>query len=93
MIISLDTEKAFDKIQHPFMFFCFALFCFYVLHVPFYFYFFYFLLNIFFTSISNVIPFPGFPPKTPSSYVLPPSYAHQPTHSHFLALAFPYTGA
>jgi hypothetical protein len=42
------------------------------------------LLNIFFTYISNAIP------KVP--YTLPRP-ALLPTHSHFLALAFPYTGA
>ena len=47
----------------------------------------FFLLDIFLIYISNVIPFPGFPSK---KYPLPP---HQPTHSYFLALAFPYTGA
>jgi hypothetical protein len=31
------------------------------------------------------------PPKTP--YPLPSPLAHQPTHSCFLALAFPYTDA
>jgi hypothetical protein len=31
--------------------------------------------------------------KTPSSYSLPPPPAHQPTHSCFLALALPNTGA
>jgi hypothetical protein len=41
----------------------------------------FFLLDIFFIYISNVIP------KVP--YTLP---APQPTHSHFLALAFPCTG-
>jgi hypothetical protein len=41
------------------------------------------LLDIFFIYISNVIPFPGFPSKTPNS--LPYTPAHQPTHSFFLA--------
>ena len=36
-------------------------------------------------------PFLVSPLKIP--YALPPPPAHQPTHSHFLALAFPYTGA
>jgi hypothetical protein len=49
-----------------------------------------FLLDIFFIYISNVIPFPGFPSKNPLS--LPPPPAHQPTHSCFLALEFPYMG-
>jgi hypothetical protein len=44
-----------------------------------------FLLDIFFIYISNDIP------KVP--YTLPPHPAPQPTHSCFLALAFPYTGA
>jgi hypothetical protein len=44
---------------------------------------------IFFIYISNAMPFPGFPPRTPYSLPLPP--IHQPTH--FLALVFPYTGA
>jgi hypothetical protein len=50
-----------------------------------------FLLDIFFIYISNVIPFPGFPSKNPHPH--PPPPAHQPTHSCFLVLAFPYTGA
>jgi hypothetical protein len=37
--------------------------------------------------ISNVIPFPISPSKIP--YLLPSPPAHQPTHSCFLALAFP----
>jgi hypothetical protein len=41
--------------------------------------------------ISNIIPFPGFPSESP--HPLSPHPAHQSTHSHFLALAFPYTGA
>jgi hypothetical protein len=48
-----------------------------------------FWLDIFFIYISNVIPFPSFPSKNPVSS--PPAPQH--THSHFLALAFPYTGA
>jgi amino acid transporter len=40
-------------------------------------------------SFQMLSPFLVSPPK-PSS---PPPLAHQPTHSHFLALAFPYTGA
>ena len=36
-------------------------------------------------------PFLVFPPKIP--YSLPSTPAHQPTHSCFLALAFPYTWA
>jgi hypothetical protein len=53
-----------------------------------------FFFDIFFIYISHVIPFPGFPSeKHPSPYVNPSSLAHQPTHSCFLALAFPHTGA
>jgi hypothetical protein len=48
-------------------------------------------LDIYFIYISNVILFPGFLSKNP--YPLPSTPAHQPTDSHFLALAFPYTGA
>jgi hypothetical protein len=45
-----------------------------------------FLLDIFFIYISNATP------KVP--YTSPPPHpAHIPTHSHFLALAFPCTGA
>jgi hypothetical protein len=44
-----------------------------------------FLLDIFFIYISNAIP------KVP--YTLLPLLAPQPTHSRFLALAFPCTGA
>ena len=36
-------------------------------------------------------PFLVSPLKT--AYPLPPPPAHQPTHSSFLVLAFPYTGA
>jgi hypothetical protein len=43
-----------------------------------------FLLDIFFIYISNAIP------KVPYTIPCP---ASQPTHSHFLALAFPCTGA
>jgi hypothetical protein len=50
-----------------------------------------FLLDIFFIYISNAILFIGFPSENP--YFLLPPPAHQPTHSQFLALAFPYTGA
>jgi hypothetical protein len=53
--------------------------------------FFFFKLDIFFIYISNVIPFPGFPSENPLSS--PPHPAQQPTHSCFLALAFPKTGA
>jgi hypothetical protein len=49
-----------------------------------------FLLDIFFIYISNVIPFAGF--FSENTLYLPPP-APQPTHSCFLALAFPYTGA
>jgi hypothetical protein len=50
-----------------------------------------FLLDIFSIYISNVIPFPSFPFENPHPLPSPP--AHQPTHSCFLTLAFPYTGA
>ena len=50
-----------------------------------------FLLDIFFINISNVILFPGFPFE--NHHPFPPPPAHQPTHSHFLALAFPYPGS
>jgi hypothetical protein len=53
--------------------------------------FFNFLLDIFFIYISNAIPFPVSPLKT--SYLISPPPAHQPTHSCFLVLAFPHTGA
>jgi hypothetical protein len=49
------------------------------------------LLDIIFICISNVIPFSGFPSENP--HPLPPLPVHQPIHSCFLALAFPYTGA
>jgi hypothetical protein len=61
---------------------------FYQLHIPWNFiyndfYFFnIFLLVIFLIYISNAIPKVPIPPPTPL-----------PTHSHFLALAFPCTGA
>jgi hypothetical protein len=45
----------------------------------------YFLLDILFIYISNAIL------KVP--YTLPPALLPQPTHSLFLALAFPCTGA
>ena len=38
-------------------------------------------------------PFLVSPPKTRSPYSLLTPPAHQPTHSYFLALAFPYAGA
>jgi hypothetical protein len=50
-----------------------------------------FLLGIFFIYISTVILFPGFPFK--NTHSLPPPFVHQPTHSYFLALVFPYNGA
>jgi hypothetical protein len=50
-----------------------------------------FLLDIYFPYVSNVIHIPGFPSKI--SLSLPPSPAHQPTQTYFMALAFPYTGA
>jgi hypothetical protein len=58
--------------------------------VSFFFLLFPFLLDIFFIYISNAIPFPSFPSKNLLS-LFPP--APQPTHSHFLALAVPYTVA
>jgi hypothetical protein len=80
-------ETRFDS-QHPHSLY-FILFYF----ILFYFTLFYFilLLDIFFIYISNVISFPGFPSKKTTYPLLPPP-AHQPTHSHFPALAFPYTG-
>jgi hypothetical protein len=48
-------------------------------------------LDVFFIYISNVIPFSNFLSENPLYPPLAP--ASQPTHSHFLALAFPYTGA
>ena len=48
----------------------------------------FFKLDIFFIYISNVIPFPGFPSKNLLSSPPPPT--HQPSHSCFLVLAFPY---
>ena len=53
--------------------------------------FFIFLLDIFFIYISNVIPFPGFPSENPLFHAS--ASAHQPTHSSFPVLAFPYTRA
>jgi hypothetical protein len=53
-----------------------------------------FLLDIYiFIYISNAIPFPSFLSESP--LYLPPysRLAPQPTHSHFLARAFPCTGA
>jgi hypothetical protein len=50
----------------------------------------FFLLDIFFIYISKFIPFPGFSSENPPSLAPPP--APQPTHSNFLALAFPYMG-
>jgi hypothetical protein len=50
-----------------------------------------FLLDIYFIYISNVVPFPAFPSENPHPLPSPP--VHQPTHTCFLALAFPYTGA
>jgi hypothetical protein len=55
----------------------------YVISCNFYFYIFIFLLVIFLIYISNAIP------KVP--HTLSPTPL--PTHSHFLALAFPCTGA
>ena len=46
---------------------------------------FFYLLRIFLNDISNAIP------KVPHTLRLPPTSL--PTHSHFLALAFPCTGA
>jgi hypothetical protein len=45
------------------------------------------LLDIFFIYISNAIP------KVPYTLLPPPRPAPLPTHSHFLALGFPCTGA
>jgi hypothetical protein len=59
--------------------------------MPLDYYFYFYFLGIFFIYISNVIPCPGFPSET--SYPIPFLPAHQPTHSHFPVLAFPYTGA
>jgi hypothetical protein len=50
-----------------------------------------FLLDIFFIYISNAIPFPSFLFKSPLYASSRPS--PQYTHSHFLAMAFPCTGA
>jgi hypothetical protein len=49
------------------------------------------LLDIFYIYILNVIPFPSFPSKNPLSSTPHPTL--QPTHSCFLTLAFPCTGA
>jgi hypothetical protein len=46
-------------------------------------FFFFFLLHIFLNYISNAIP----------KVTHPPTHTPLPTHSHFLALAFPCTGA
>jgi hypothetical protein len=53
----------------------------------------YILLGIFFIYISNNIPkyYLVSPPKPP--YLLPLPPVHQPIHSYFPVLAFPYTGA
>jgi hypothetical protein len=51
----------------------------------------YFLLDISLFTFQMLSPFLVYPPKIP--YPLPTSPAPQPTHSHFLAQAFPYTGA
>jgi hypothetical protein len=71
------------QFHNPFLLLLLLLFCF--VFVLFLFFIRYFLY------ISNVIPFPSFPSENPLSSPAPP--AHQSTHSHFLALAFPYTGA
>jgi hypothetical protein len=55
-----------------------------------YFFLFFKTSDIFFIYISNVIPFSGFPSENP---LTPPPAALQLTHSHFLALTCPYTGA
>ena len=52
---------------------------------PFFFVLFCFLLDILCIYISNVIPFPGFPSRTPH-------HTFPPTHSHHTTLALPYTG-
>ena len=48
-------------------------------------------LDIFFIYISNVAPFPDFPPENSLIHSRPP--AHQSIHSLFPVLAFPNTGA
>jgi hypothetical protein len=60
-------------------------------------YFFFFILDIFFISISKVIPFPFLPAQIP--YPIPPPLPasmrvlpHLPTHCHLTAMAFAYTG-
>jgi hypothetical protein len=50
---------------------------------------FWFLLDILFIYLSNIFPFSSFPSETPHPFAPPP--AHQPTHSCFLAVTFPYT--
>jgi hypothetical protein len=50
---------------------------------------FFYIFSLF--TFQMLFPFLVSPPKTPNS--LSPSPVHQPTHSLFLALAFPYTGA
>ena len=53
-----------------------------------------FMLDIFFIYISNVIPFPGLPSRSPLSHpFFPCLYEGTPTHSYLPALAFLYTGA
>ena len=64
-------------------------------HLPFLFLFFFFLFSLFFIRYFLYLhfkcyPLPGFSLWKPI-HSSPP--AHQPTHSCFLALAFPYTGA
>jgi hypothetical protein len=49
------------------------------------------LLDILLFGFQMLFPFLISLPKTPYPIPLPP--AHQPTHFHFLVLAFPYTGA
>lgn len=43
------------------------------------------LLDIYFIYISNVVPFPCFPPPETPLFP-PPAHAHQPTHTCFLAV-------
>jgi hypothetical protein len=51
----------------------------------------YFLIRYFLFAFQMLSPFPVSSLKI--AYLLSPTPAPQPTHSHFLAVAFPYTGA